>query len=565
MQILFSSTFFGILGFIFVYFRYLCEEKNVKIYYYLPALLFATCVFYSTWSLQAFSMFILNTLDGALRMLPHYYVQNGFIPYHDFGFVYPPGLILLFGKIIPFYSIYQRNFLIAIIFLILVSYGIWFLYKLNRGDNKKFIICCVLYLLANIINLGIFGILQEPFSLTLLGLLIFHCCRIWLNANQKNLTSLIVIAIISSIMIFFRWDFIVGIFLVNLTAFIIFTIYQKFQKNSVNLIQLSYPLIMQFCGIFCGIILLIAYLHGIGALRDGLNFIFLLPIVITPKLLLFTNFKYPILVPTIFTILSSIFILRVYKKQEKYALKFLLLTLALLPYSFASYAVRIIEISHQTPLLYITTISLLIVFSLDLINKKHFTILFLIAFFSYFMNFSTLKMSILTKQYSYSLSLLPASMDNKNYLARDTEKSIKDCQTKTQNITPKIQSIFVGRPDYSGYWINNQTNLYLIDPNVKPAMPFITDEYNLQASCYYGNIITQQLKNAPKPMLALIETSKSLETTIEESNVAKIQIPFNSCGYIENFLKNAHYKSYGTCKTNSWIDSEREYEIRLYE
>ena len=47
--------------------------------------------------------------DGMLKVLSMNYSSNGLMPYYDFGVVYPPGLFILIGKILPFNSIVEGS------------------------------------------------------------------------------------------------------------------------------------------------------------------------------------------------------------------------------------------------------------------------------------------------------------------------------------------------------------------------------------------------------------------------------------------------------------------------
>jgi hypothetical protein len=147
------------------------------------------------------------------------------------------------------------------------------------------------------------------------------------------------------------------------------------------------------------------------------------------------------------------------------------------------------------------------------------------------------------------------SLGNKNYLAKDIEKNIKDCKEKAAEI-PKYQSIFVGREKYI-FCINAESSLYLVNLQVKPGTAFVDDICGVATSCYYGDMIVGQLKQAPKPMLVFVEK-------IGESDVVDDVKTTSSCGRIENYLKNSVYKSYGVCTVGENIKEIRTFEVRVY-
>jgi hypothetical protein len=132
-------------------------------------------------------------------------------------------------------------------------------------------------------------------------------------------------------------------------------------------------------------------------------------------------------------------------------------------------------------------------------------------------------------------ALLP-QLPNKTYLVQISDK-IAECKKAVSTL--QYRSLFVGRTDYSFYYYNHAM-LYLINPTVPPATRYISDEPGLQNTCEDGSRIQRDLENAPKPLLAFIDTRS-------QKRSPNAYMHMKSCKKIEQWLSRRPSRSFGTC------------------
>ncbi|MCX6731171.1 MAG: hypothetical protein NTZ55_04965 [Candidatus Roizmanbacteria bacterium] len=513
-------------------------RKQGGIFLQLALAIFCLYILYSHWVLFAVSNFEVNEFAGALRMLPHFYYKLGLTPYNQFGIVYPPGLFLIVGKLIPFASIFQRNLIFSIIELIFVGLNCFLISKLAKTKAQKITIVS-LFLLISVIIIG--NVWSDPFSYQLLTTLIL-LNLLFLSSNKQSLRIPIASAFLADLSVFFRWDLITiyaGMTSALYLAYILYTTIFK-KRNIQDRIGFWRVIFFELMGLGVGFLCLAGYLYSIHALRTGIDFIFRIPtLVILP----YRKLPLPPFVSIFnnaYSIYSCLLIIAVnairYIRNKLFGSgSFIKLFLLCFPLVLLPYALGRTNLGHVLPLLYLVALSLLIEYSMFPKNPVPVILMFilLIPIWNFFIP---------------GRSILPKT---KNYLSKTVNTLVSDCKSKMPQ-SSLYNSLFVGRLSYQQF-ISNSAVLYLLNPDKPPATAYISDEPGLQNSCYYGSLIAKQLENSPKPMLSFLEVSPQEP----EHNLTRYM---QSCNKIEDFLKNGKFKTIGKCTVNT-----KQFEIRIYQ
>jgi hypothetical protein len=312
---------------------------------------------------------------------------------------------------------------------------------------------------------------------------------------------------------------------------------KKLPSSSKNILKL---LLISNSGLLVAAIILFLYLFGINSVSEGIDFIFRIPTsVIMPyrKLPLpglnsfFSedSIFYVSLLSILLTFITTAKLIASYKADKK----IILLLLMLMPFSTFHYALGRSDHWHFIPFLFLTLGSITLFYSITGLKRLVFIAVITIYF-----------------TFPHVFSEMSDVLDSKVDIRDDISKNLDNCKQAIQG-KENYQSMFVGRENYDRFIFNNAA-LYLINPKVKPASSFISDEPGLQNSCHYGQVISQQLKNSKKPMLVFLE--KGLHNP--EPNKTQ---EMHSCGKIEKFLATAEYEKIGNCNAYN-----QDYEIRIY-
>ena len=470
-----------------------------------------------------FSNFELNIFDGAISLLGHYYA-NYLTPYKDFGFPYPPLRIIILGQLIPFKSPFQRNLLFSLLLLFLFI----LLFALSRNLFKKIsydkkTIFLILFLTLFILELS--QIPYEPFFMPFFYL--YLLLTILYLLRPKRL-FLFLLGIVPLFLWLSNWHF--SFFLLTY-EFIFWTGAFLISKKKTILTLLKSKLLGNIIGAFS----LILYLAYYNAFSEGFIFLYKIHKVAMPYRKLPLSQPSRIFDPNtsfyiaLFTLsLFSIFLFKT-KKLNLLASFLISSTLIFLPYALGRS-----DWPHFLPILKATMFStgLLVLIGLLPVDLAILsTILFSIPFFSLI-----------------SFPIHKTFPTEKNRLQKHINQLISDCKQKTSSL--KYNSIFLTKDDYTDYTGTNNVALYLVNPRVRPATPFLHDEINVQSSCYFGGKIVKYLTTAPKPILTFVEK-------VDKLNKKEIHLP--SCNKIEKWLSDSKFTYIGTCTSDG-----KEYEIRIY-
>lgn len=486
--------------------------------------LLVVSLFVLEWKIRAFSQHGMDGYDGALKLIPWAYISSGFVPYKDFGIIYPPGMFLL-SHIIPFVSLEQRNLIMYGLFFIVVICGVGLMNRL-RSTYMRLACAASGFMLLSIPLLD-----HEYMADPLLGLLLItvvFCVRF-----QAGRLELALLFLFPFLIVLWRWDRI-GIFLLLETLCFVF-----FAPKAIVRV-----ILVQWAGAGAGSIFLAMYFFFRGGLYNGLDFLYGVPFsaampyrdLPVPHL-----FSYPgilFLVTWLSLAFFFLYAIRAFFSRrlgENASHRVIMAILASAPFCALPYALGRSDGAHIHPMLFLTGLSISIAV---LVQKEKKSLLL-----------APLLMSLIGSALWF---LPPFSYDPKPVfsMTRLVNEQLLDCRKKIQ--TERYRSLFVGRTVYEHYFANNLA-LYFLNPSVPPATRYFSEDPGVQNSCLYGERIAGELNRSPKPMLAFI-TDQPMDR-YEENKTREMK----SCGKIERYLAEHSYRIIGSCSSYGI-----PYEIRVY-
>lgn len=483
----------------------------------------ALTIYAHDWILGFQLKFRLDIFDTSLRLISGLYSYYGFRPYTDFGFVYPPGLLLLQSLSHVTYA--ARFQLFSIIFLVVSCLLISLFFYKSRSLFLSAIIVLIL---------GLSNIIQADPFIEIFWISFIVISYLYLKLGKPKYRLFVFLCATAAGL--FRWERTFALLLLMTLFFPVI----KFFYNRYSLKSLAY--ITSF-SLIAGILITLLFVAVKGSnLLDAFYFIVVVPIKILPYRQL------PI--PSINLVFQSVFdqvhvlyvgvvfyalfafsqIPHVLHKDKKGVILFLLLV----PFSVLPYATGRADYIHALPFLFTLLLSLTLY--ADYLNRIPVSlVLFLVYMISLFQVLSYTPYSLTESQPTFIERL---------------DSSLIGCRQALMG--KSYNSVFVGRTDYNRYYYNHAM-LYLIDPSKKPATRYISDEPGLQNSCYDGMKISHDLNQAEKPMVAFLET----EPQPTERNKSSSMV---SCGMIENWLEQNSFISLGSCHHEGKL-----FAVRLYD
>lgn len=497
----------------------------------------------SQWSKYAFSNFEIQMYDGALRVLAFLYVKEGFVPYKDFGFMYPPGYALITGSLFAFQTIEQRSFFLATAVVLLILVGAWIIYR-QSDSRQKGILLASLFIVLQCIPFDELA-WSEPFSRILLSLVcLFLVIYVRKGGPRKMLFAsgcmvfLITILRWNNVLVFFALQVLLaGSFLV--TGWWGADTNRVYRRFIIFLLSIG-------TGLLLGIGAIVTYLLTSSALREGYSFIFYLPtLVISPyRKLTFTDGYFDtihffvgisVYLTVVIYMLWS-YVLNKKSREVSRLERLLLYVLLLLPLFVVPYVYARADLVHIRYFLFFLGISIILLLSLFPYAKKVLLFLLFIIFVSTSENL---------------VPIYPSLPRHPSRVATDLEQNLKDCKDLAAQVKGEYRSLYVGSLSYASS-VLNVASLYLVDPTIKPATAFISYEPGVQTSSEYGSQIIQQLQDARKPMLAFLE----VHDQIPENNATAT---LKSSGVIEAYQRSQKSKLIGTCRAYG-----SRFIVRLY-
>lgn len=475
--------------------------------------------------------------DGMLKVLSMNYTMHGLTPYLDFGVVYPPGLFILIGKVLPFNNIVEAGFYIGFIYLILNLLSFLFIYEVDYRNYDYLSIG--LFLLFNSVMLRMFSFAGAvPHFLMLL--IFASSCYYLKHLTEKGV--LLIIFLTMMIGVWFRWDWTLIYVLISLgSLFVNLVINFVLKKKNEKLLDNGLLIISLIGGYFSGIVSLYAYLLRIGAEERAFMFAVEIPLMLTrtyrdittPWLSLPTSPNSMFYINFIF-IFGMAFGYWKWKKEVDFQKSMVMLLCIFYPMTYFTYVMGRSDWWHFLVMWYAVGMVWLMLGQISQHYQKHIGIILIM--------FLPVIGLIWNKVYYFN--------PRAGIADKIIDDQIKNCKDASYGINAK--SIFVGRTNYDSYLFNSP-GLYMIFADLPPATSFITEEPGVQSSCKYGGMVAEELAGAEKPMMAFLDKSQHKPDN-------KYTKEMRSCDKIENFLENQKHEVVGECKIYGF-----SYEIRLYQ
>jgi len=509
-------------------------------------LAFSIAFFFYNILLYIIGSYEIDYFDGALKLLTKIYASKGLVPYKDFSVVYPPGMFLIFGKIFHYRSIIQNNFVTSIGYIFLFILSLTLIKNISKRKWSTLLALSASSLYFSII-VRLFGN-SDAYSmiLSILSVLVYYK-----SIYSKKSLYLILNFLIYFIGVWFRWDWLLIAFLLEILILILISIIPSryfIKQNKQIRKNILKTTVSSATGFITGVFLLSYYLYSTDVIENAYTFIVSIPIQLTSSYrdLPLPFPKHPLKPEMIFYISSLLLLLIVYKsaryfltrlRSKKVYVAELAIALLLLSFSlvFIYYALGRSDWPHFIPLWFYTgMVTIVLCLKLKLIGNKIYLLL-LLSFFPLA---------------GWYLKATKSYLPRYNHAQNVIDINIADCK----NLVSKIyaNSIFVGRIKYEKYLWNNEA-LYLTRTDIPPATSFITEEPGIHNSCKYGEKIMKELQNSKKPMLALLNKKQQEGENQFTNNMT-------SCGRIEYYLNENYYRALGNC-----VSYDSEFEVRLYE
>ncbi len=492
-------------------------------------------LFLTRWVAYTFSNFSITLYDGALWVLPHFFMRQGLTPYKDFDYPYAPGLLIIIGKIIPFVSIFQRNVILATVTLLFIVIGIILIYRISGGFWRTLLVVSS-YLLLQVLVVE-FLVWSDPISLVLIGDLILVLSLFLLKKISTPVTDISTV-VLSVFLIFLRWNWILAMAgVITISGGILWL-----RRREGDIKRYFTVVALLWVGIGVGILALFGYLWHIHAVSEGIQSIVINQLVLNSSYRriylsqIFQLFGEAMVfcgAVVSFGLLTGSFLFiqkfRLYYSHERAVVTLLLASTA----SFLPYVFSRTDPTHVLPFAYVLGASCIILYA----KKPHVWMIIVMIVL-------LLPMSL---KFLPDMPIIPPVV---NYQADYIRESISDCN-KTIPAGLSYKSLFVGRLNYDRTTASIGM-LYFINPDLPPATSYFMDTPGIQTSCSYGVAIVGQLERASKPILAFIDL-----TPFDPENMEILHL--KSCGKIENYLKSSLYRTIGTCRA-----FDHEILVRLY-
>lgn len=500
--------------------------------------LYAAYVFTAVFVRYAFSEYYIGFYDGIHRLLPHFYIRQGLIPYRDFDHGYAPGLFILIGKIIPFTSIIQRNMILAGITLGCTGIGLFLVCRLMHTGTQKIIAASVYLMLTMLVVHHLAW--SDPLSVVIVSVVFLLSISLLFVHGKKKYVS-VGITVTSGILMFLRWDWILSFGLFLGLAGYVYHRMDRFLRHRGHKVSMVYWHLIQsvWAGIGIGGVLLLLYLWSIGAFFEGIDSIFLKQIVLNAQyrhiplsaLMQYTNEAVFLLHVLFSCVASAVVTFRLRNRISHTHIPVVLIIYAGIA-SQIPYALSRVDTVHLIPLISLFGIGSVVLYKL---TSSYWHLIVVGVLLGVMLRGST---------------TLRVTKPDINAFDREIAQSIQDCK----NAVPRhisYRSLFVGRENYDRI-TSSIGSLYLINPNIPPASAYTFDVPGIQTSCKYAGDIVNQLTRAAKPMLAFLDL-----TDFDPENEAIATL--KSCGKVESFLRTRPYTTIGTCRAFS-----HQFVIRSY-
>lgn len=501
--------------------------------------------FLYTLYLIAIGAFTISNFDGALQLLAQIYTTKGYVPYKDFGVVYPPWHFMLVGHLFPFTSFFERNGIYATTYGLLAFTGYRIL-ATHMVQKKDTYISAILFFFINSIILRAFGATNAFPILTFM--VIATSSLAYIVTQKKQL--LWMLFIFSALIVLMRWDWIT-VLVVSSVGSSVLLLMVNMWKRRIFEVWINRQLRMTGAtvgGYVIGVVILFLYLNSLNVTQEAVDFFVTIPIsIIGPyRKLPMPGFVSPldgdsllyVCIILLGVIGYEIYLLWQKKKSDikRFELLYLSGNLLLFILPVLIYSLRRPSLSFFLPFFYILGI-VWIIFHSYFKRSIWWWVLFLLTILPIpIRGWYLLDMKIYNPA--------PHAMED------EMRTKSQECINLAKGI--KAKTIFIGRTSYEQFRVNNPS-LYLQFLDLKPATKYISDEPGLQNSCHYGERIVNELRVAQKPLLVFLDPKD------QEADSPAIQ-GMKSCDKIETFLEDEPYSEIGSCTSYNV-----EYMVRMYQ
>jgi hypothetical protein len=474
--------------------------------------------------------------DYMLRLVEVVYAAQGLTPYVDFGFVYPPGEVWLYGKVLRLHDPATINTAIDLGNLILWSVCTWQVMRLSK-KLRWWLGGAVLLVLAGAMPLA-WGagswVLTETLPLLLIAVLL-AVEVIERGSSRARLAALVCVTAAGTL---FRWDWTLGVVVLEagwaaamwLTASILKPDQTRLVRPMAE--RLWRAALSGLAGVALAIAAIFGYAIATGTLAETRLFMFYVPVHILP----YRRLPLPMGIDSSRQWVEAIVGMALialagtwdYAKTRAgsgaiHLFKggaLLVPCVALLPYAFGR-----ADESHLLPLNLLVIVTSMVAFTFWPYRAGRWLLL------------TAMVMNVEPSLHTGIPAVSAGSVRQADLYLERVHRLTASC---TDLIPSDARSLYVGQASYERFLVNLPV-LYLMRPNLRPATPFISDEPGVQNTCEFGSRIAGDLQRAPRPLVLALD-AKLWRTEANLTGTMK------SCGKIEAAIASMPTKVLGTCQ-----------------
>lgn len=491
---------------------------------------------HATAVIGAFSGMGALDFDYPLRLVEVIYAAKGLTPYADFGFLYPPGQVWFYGKLLRLQDPATINAAITLVNLLLWSVCAWQVMRLTNGWRWWFGGTALLVLggaIPLVWGPGSWALL-EP--LPLLAIAVLLVVEVLMRGpSMARLAALVGVAAAGTL---FRWDWILFAVVLEVAWAAVMWLAAARLKTGQSVLarhrvaRLWWAALSALAGVALAMAAIVGYASTTGTWADTQLFMFYEPVHILPFRRLplpmgmneSSTWRAALLGMALIALAASLD----YVKTRAgpgfvYVLKagaLLAPCIALLPYAFGR-----ADDYHMLSLTMLVVATSMAAFALWPYRVSRWLLLLVLVLNAKSPLHQTLRM------------VSTGSMPRADLRLEQLHKRTSGC---TGFFPSDARSLFVGQASYSQF-IKNSPVFYLLHPDLRPATPFISDEPGVQNSCTLGSRIAADLMLAPRPLVIVLDT----EPSGPEPNLTRTM---ESCGKIEAAIAAMPAVMLGTCQ-----------------
>lgn len=485
----------------------------------------------------ATSAFGFNYFDQPLRLLQAVYAARDLTPYADYGFVYLPGYAWFYGKLLRLQEPESAIAAIALVNLLLVVVCAQQLMRL--APSRAWLYGgVVLLILGGAIPIAS-PIIHDQQALILLAIVVLLLVSVMLRG--PSIPRVIILISAAAAATLFRWDWILAVAVLEAggAAGVWLAMGRMDLKNSqiIEVRQTAARLwvaaVTTLAGVGLAMGVTLGYALATNTWADTRLFVFYLPLLIksigTLSLPRGVGWHLQLLVEIIAMMLIALAaLLACVNSRARHKFVYLLEggallfpCIALLPYAFGSD-----NFSHFLPLSVLVIMSSLIALTLWPPRAPQWLLVAALGLAAS----PTLSLAF---QRLVHIGGIPQA----DVHLEETRRATSAC---TDLFPPDAVSLFLGQISYDGF-PSNYPVLYLMRPDLRPATPFISDERGVQSSCAFGSRIAADLKQAPRPLVIVLDTTPW-------NRKKYLTRGRHSCGKIEAVLATMSGITLGACR-----------------